>query len=257
MDDEGQTHLEHKDGQFAVRHHARVIEAAAKRRISINTHEPVKDTGLRRTFPNWLSREGSRGQEFNIWGNPGNPPAHEVLLAYTRMLSGPMDFTPGIFDLDFDVRGVSRRVQTTLAKQLALYVTIYSPIQMVPDMRENYERYRDAFQFIVDVPTGWEQSIALAGDIGEYVVFARQERGGEDWYLGAISDASERTLSLPLSFLEDGDYEAIIYRDGDDADWATNPYDYVIETQTLNKNKRLEIRLAPGGGAAIHFRPKG
>ncbi len=257
VDDKGETHLEHKDGQYAVRHHARVIEAAAKRRISINTHEPVKDTGLRRTYPNWLSREGSRGQEFNIWGNPGNPPTHEVLLAYTRLLSGPMDFTPGIFDLDFDVRGVARRVQTTLAKQLALYVTIYSPIQMVPDMRENYERYRDAFQFIVDVPTDWEQSVAVAGEIGEYVVFARKERGGDDWFLGAITDGSERELALPLSFLDDGDYEATIYRDGDDADWATNPYDYVIETQTLNKNKRLEIRLAPGGGAAIRFRPKG
>ncbi|MEM9334367.1 MAG: glycoside hydrolase family 97 protein [Pseudomonadota bacterium] len=254
---DGDTVLEHKDGQFAVRHQLRVVEAAAKRQISINTHEPVKDTGLRRTYPNWITREGARGQEFNIWGDPGNPPEHEVNLAYTRLLAGPMDFTPGIFDLEFDVRGTPRRVQTTLAKQLALYVTIYSPIQMVPDLRENYERYRDAFQFIVDVPTDWEQSLALAGELGDYVVFARKRRGGNDWFLGAISDETARELTLSLAFLDDGDYIATIYRDGDEADWLTNPYDYVIETKTLNKNSGIELRLAPGGGAAVRFEPKG
>ncbi len=256
-EDDGDTVLEHKDGQFAVRHHLRVVEAAAQRKISINTHEPVKDTGLRRTYPNWITREGSRGQEFNIWGDPGNPPEHEVNLAFTRLLAGPMDFTPGIFDLDFDVRGVPRRVQTTLAKQLALYVTIYSPIQMVPDLREHYERYPDAFRFIVDVPTDWEESVALAGELGEYVVFARKRRGGEDWFLGAITNEMDRDLSLSLSFLGEGEYTATVYRDGDDAHWASDPYDYVIETKTLNRNSRFDIRLAPGGGAAVRFEPKG
>lgn len=257
VDDAGNTILEHKDGQFAVRHHQAVIESAARRRISINTHEPVKDTGLRRTYPNWITREGSRGQEFNIWGDPGNPPEHEVNLVFTRLLAGPMDFTPGIFDLDFEVRGNPRRVQTTLAKQLALYVTIYSPIQMVPDLREHYEQHRDAFQFIVDVPTDWETSVTVAAEIGDYVVTARKQRGGDDWFLGAMTDESERSLSLPLSFLDDGDYHATIYRDGAAAHWASRPYDYVIETRTLNNKNRLELRLAPGGGAAVHFEPKG
>ncbi|MDJ0917954.1 MAG: glycoside hydrolase family 97 protein [Woeseiaceae bacterium] len=257
VDDNGVTHFEHKDGQFAVRHHMTNILKAAERRISINTHEPVKDTGLRRTYPNWLSREGSRGQEFNVWGDPGNPPEHEVMLAYTRLLSGPMDFTPGVFDLDFEISGKPRRVQTTLAKQLALYVTIYSPIQMVPDMRENYERYRDAFQFIVDVPTDWEESVALAGEVGDFVAFARKERGGDDWYLGAITDEQARDLSLPLGFLDDGQsYRATIYSDGPDAHWETSPYEYVIRQSTVNNKNTLELKLAPGGGAAIRFEPE-
>ena len=257
VDEEGQTHLEHKDGQFAVRHHLTNIRKAAQRRISVNTHEPVKDTGLRRTYPNWLSREGSRGQEFNVWGNPGNPPEHEVMLAYTRLLAGPMDFTPGVFDLDFEIDNKPRRVQTTLAKQLALYVTIYSPIQMVPDMRENYERYRDAFQFIVDVPTDWEQSIALAGEVGDFVAFARKERGGDDWYIGAITDEQARSLSLPLGFLDgDRSYRATVYGDGPDAHWESSPYEYVIRQSTVGKEDTLELALAPGGGAAIRIEPE-
>ncbi len=257
VDQQGRTHLEHKDGQFAVRHHLKNILEAAARRISINTHEPVKGTGLRRTYPNWLSREGSRGQEFNVWGNPGNPPEHEVMLAYTRLLAGPMDFTPGVFDLDFEISGKPRRVQTTLAKQLALYVTIYSPIQMVPDLRENYERYSDAFQFIVDVPTDWEQSIALAGEVGEFVAFARKERGGVDWYLGAITDEQARELSLPLSFLDNGQgFRATVYRDGPNAHWDDAPYEYVIEQRIVNNEDTLEIKLAPGGGTAIRFEPE-
>ena len=257
VDGDGRVHFEHKDGQFAVRHHLRTLETAAERQISINTHEPVKDTGLRRTYPNWLTREGSRGQEFNIWGDPGNPPEHEVMLAYTRLLAGPMDFTPGVFDLDFDIGGKPRRVQTTLAKQLALYVTIYSPVQMVPDLRENYERYRDAFQFIVDVPTDWEDSIAIDGEVGEFVAFARRARDGDDWYLGAITDEEARSLSLPLSFLDvDVTYLATVYRDGADAHWDTNPYDYAIETRRVQRNDALELRLAPGGGAAVRFEPE-
>ncbi len=253
----GKLQNEWHDSQYAVEHQIKVLREAAKRHISINTHEPVKDTGLRRTFPNWLAREGARGQEFAVWGETANPPEHTVMLAFTRMLAGPLDFTPGLFDLDFEARGNKRRVQSTLAKQLALYVVLYSPIQMVPDLFENYAQLPDAFQFIVDVPTDWEESIAIAGEVGDFVAIARKERGGSDWYLGAITDERSRTLALPLGFLDDGnDYIATIYRDGDDADWQSNPYDYIIEERQLGREQKLELTLGAGGGAAIRFQPK-
>ncbi len=256
VDDAGVTHREWHDGQFAVNHFERVLIAAAKRRISINTHEPVKDTGLRRTYPNWISREGARGQEYNAsWSLP-NPPSHNVTLPYTRLLAGPMDFTPGIFDLMHQGADSEYRVQSTLMQQLALYVVFYSPIQMAADLPENYRKFRDAFRFIQDVPTDWEQSIALDGEVGEFVVFARQQRGSDDWFIGALSGDEPRSLTLPLDFL-DGDrrYRATIYRDGDDAHWRSNPYDYVIDTQTVTKNTVLDIALAAGGGAAIGLSP--
>jgi alpha-glucosidase len=254
VDESGQAHYEWHDGQFMVGEYLRSVTEAAKRNISINTHEPVKDTGLRRTYPNWLSREGARGQEFNAWGDPPNPPEHTAILPYTRMLSGPMDFTPGIFDLAFDGLDWRHRVQTTLAKQLALYVTLYSPIQMVADLPENYEARPDAFSFIVDVPTDWEQSVALAGEVGDYVVFARQERGSPDWYLGAVTDENARTLDLPLDFLEAGiTYTAHVYRDGEGADWATNPHAIVIEKVAVKSEGTMKLWLAPGGGTAIRF----
>lgn len=257
IDENGEQHFEYHDGQFAVRHHLRNVLEAARHRISINTHEPVKDTGLRRTYPNWITREGARGQEFNVWGAEPNPPEHEVLLSWTRLLAGPMDYTPGVFDLDFVVNGQERRVETTLARQLALYVTIYSPIQMVPDLAENYARFADLFRFIVDVPTDWEQSIALAGEIGDYVVIARRERGGDDWFIGAISDEQARTLTVGLDFLEDGvNYEATIYRDAEDAHWKTNPYAYRIDTARVESEQRLTLNLAAGGGTAIRLRPQ-
>jgi alpha-glucosidase len=232
----------------------RSVTEAAKRKISINTHEPIKDTGLRRTYPNWITREGAKGQEFNAWGNPANPPEHTAILPYTRMLSGPMDFTPGIFDLTFGGEEWRHRVQTTLAKQLALYVTLYSPIQMVADLPENYESRPDAFRFIVDVPTDWEQSLAVAGEVGDFVVFARQERGGEDWYLGAVTDEDARTVQVPLDFLEPGrPYTAQIYRDGEGADWKTNPYAITVEERAVGHDEVLSLWLAPGGGAAVRF----
>ncbi|MGI9234816.1 MAG: glycoside hydrolase family 97 protein [Woeseiaceae bacterium] len=256
VDEAGVTHFEWHDGQIGVNHFEHVLKEAAKRKISINTHEPVKDTGLRRTYPNWISREGARGQEYNAgWSQP-NPPEHNVLLAFTRLLAGPMDFTPGIFNLLHDGADSEFRVQSTLMHQLALYVVMYSPIQMAADLPENYERFPDAFQFIVDVATDWEESIALAGEVGDFVVVTRKQRGGEGWYLGAITDELARTIDVPLSFLDqDRDYFAEIYRDSDDAHWIHNPYGYEIEQQTLNSDSTLELRLAAGGGTAIRFRP--
>ncbi len=257
IDDDGAERFEWHDSQYHVDHLLRNVRAAAERRIAVNTHEPVKDTGLRRTYPNWLTREGSRGQEFAIWGETPNPPEHTVILAHTRMLAGPMDFTPGMFDLHPERDGRPRRIQTTLAKQLALYVVLYSPMQMVPDLPENYAARPDAFRFIVDVPTDWEESVALAGQVGDYVVTARRERGGEDWYLGAITDEQPRRLRVPLTMLATGvAYVAEIYRDAADAHWDGNPYALEIERQRLNNESVLELQLAAGGGAAIRFRPQ-
>lgn len=257
VDADGVTHFEWHDSQIGVDHFQRVLKEAAKRRISINTHEPVKATGLRRTYPNWISREGARGQEYNATWAPPNAPEHNVMLAYTRLLGGPMDFTPGIFDLMHQGPDSEFRVQSTLIHQLALYVVLYSPIQMAADLPENYERYPDAFQFIVDVPTDWEESIAIAGEVGDYLAFARKERGGDNWYIGAISDEERRRIEVPLSFLDkDLEYVATIYRDGDNADWQTSPYDYVIEERELDHAARLTLDLATGGGTAIRFRPK-
>jgi alpha-glucosidase len=172
------------------------------------------------------------------------------------MLSGPMDFTPGIFDLLHQGAGSDSRVASTLAHQLALYVVLYSPIQMAADLPENYEQRPDAFQFIKDVPTDWEESIALGGEVGQFAVFARQERGGDDWYVGAISGDRPTAIAAPLSFLEpDRRYIATIYRDGDDADWKSTPYDFVIEERSVSAKDSLELKLGAGGGAAVRLRP--
>jgi alpha-glucosidase len=242
-------------GQYRVDHEVKVAEVAAAHHVSVVAHEPVKDTGLRRTWPNMLSREGARGQEFNAWGRPTNPPEHLTILPFTRLLAGPMDFTPGIFDLTFGKSMQTERVQSTLATQLALYVIIYSPVQMAADLPENYEKRPDAFQFIRDVPTDWETSRTLAGEIGDYVAVARQQRGAADWFLGATTDENARTLDIPLDFLERGRrYEAQIYRDAADADFRTNPAALVIEKRQVTAKDHLAAALAPGGGLAVRFR---
>ncbi|AOW76324.1 alpha-glucosidase [Colwellia sp. PAMC 20917] len=256
IDEKGIVHKEWHDGQFMVSEYLHSITEAAKHKISINTHEPIKDTGLRRTYPNWISREGARGQEFNAWGTPPNPPEHTTILPFTRMLAGPMDFTPGIFDMSFNGLGdKSNRPQTTLAKQLALYVVLYSPIQMAADLPKNYQANLAAFQFIKDVPTDWHESIAIAGEVGEYVAFARQERGGDDWFVGALTDEKTRTLTLPLNFLDKNKrYQAQIYRDGKNAEWINNPYEMIIENRQVTANDQLVLPLATSGGAAIRFK---
>lgn len=242
-------------GQYMVRHHLDVIKAAAKHRIAIDAHEPVKDTGLRRTWPNMVSREGARGQEFNAWGNPTNPPEHLAILPFTRMLAGPMDYTPGIFDIVAGKEDLTRRVQSTLATQLALYVLLYSPIHMAADLPENYAKHPDAFQFVRDVPTDWETSKTLAGEIGDYVVIARQQRGAKDWYLGATTDENARTVLQPLLFLAPGKrYEAQIYRDAPGADYRTNPIALETEHRIVTATDILSLSMVPGGGVAIRFK---
>ena len=255
IDENGITRHEWHDGQFMVSEYLHSVTEAAKHHISINSHEPIKDTGLRRTYPNWLAREGARGQEYNAWGSPPNNPEHTAMLPFTRMLAGPMDFTPGIFDLAPKGLDAENRVQTTLMKQLALYVVLYSPIQMAADLPRNYQKHLDAFQFIRDVPTDWYQSIALAGEVGDYVVFARQAKDQQDWYLGALTDENTREVKVKLDFLDPNKrYQAQIYRDGAKADWKTNPYDYVIETKEVNAKDSLTLQLASSGGTAIRFK---
>ena len=261
IDENGIARHEWHDGQFMVNEYLYNVKLAAKHKISINTHEPIKDTGLRRTYPNWIAREGARGQEFNAWGTPPNPPEHIPMLAFTRMLAGPMDFTPGIFDMGFNGLGEdTNRPQTTLAKQLALYVVLYSPIQMAADLPKNYLAKPDAFQFIQDVPTDWQQSIALDGEVGDFIVFARKERkrdkySGNDWYLGAVTDEKARTIEVKLDFLEKGKkFEAHIYQDGKNAEWKNSPYDLNIEKRMVTANDKLTLTLATSGGTAIRFK---
>ena len=257
VDDNGEQIKEWHDGQFAVGHFTRVLEAAAKHRVSINTHEPVKDTGLRRTYPNWLTREGARGQEYNSsWPLP-NRVDHNVNIVYTRLLAGPLDFTPGIFDLEHQGPDSNRRVNSTLAHQLALYVVFFSPAQMAADLPRNYRARPDAFQFIKDVPADWEESIALAGEVGDFVVFARRDRRSDDWYVGAITDERARNVSVPLDFLDAGRrYTATIYRDADDADWRSNPLALEIKRRTVTAADSLVLPLAAGGGAAVRLEPR-
>lgn len=241
------------DGQFMARHHLKVVQEAARRHLSVNPHEPIKDTGLRRTYPNWISREGARGMEYNAWGQPPNPPEHEVNLVFTRMLAGPMDYTPGILSL----KGRhGQAIPSTLARQLALYVVLYSPIQMAADLPEHYLQHREAFRFIEGVAVDWEQSRVLDGEVGDYVTIVRRDRNSRDWFLGSITDEHGRVLPVSLGFLEPGvRYRAEIYRDGEGADFRSNPFAFVRETREVTSADALTLVLAPGGGQAIRFTP--
>lgn len=239
-------------GQYMVNHYRKVIEKAAQHEVMVNAHEPIKDTGERRTFPNMISREGLRGNEFNAWASDGgNPPEHLTIVPFTRMLSGPIDFTPGIFDIKFDKYKKDNQVNTTLAHQLALYVVIYSPIQMAADLPENYEGH-PAFQFIKDVGIDWDETKVLDGEIGEFVTIARKERNTGNWFIGSVTDENAREIVIPLSFIDkDKVYRAVIYKDAEDSHWDKNPTAYVIENKDVKNSDELRITLAPGGGVAI------
>lgn len=242
---------EYHHGQWMVNHYRHVLEEAAKKQIAINAHEPIKDTGIRRTYPNAISREGLRGQEFNAWAaDGGNPPEHLPIVAFTRMLAGPIDFTPGVFDIDLPTKP-DNQINTTLAQQLALYVVLYSPVQMACDLPENYDG-QPAFEFIKSVGVDWEQSVVLDGEVGDFVTIARQERGTGHWFLGSITDENPRTVSVNFDFLEAGKkYEATIYKDGEKAHYKENPTDISIEKVIVDKETTMEIPLAAGGGVAM------
>jgi len=245
-------------GQYMVRHWRKVVEAAARHHLMLDVHEPIKDTGIRRTWPNMMSREGARGQEYNAWsGDGGNPPEHTAILPFTRLLEAPMDFTPGIFALEDTRNPGLDRVRTTLAKQLAEYVVIYSPLQMAADLPEHY-RNQPRFKFIEEVPVDWDTTFVPNGAIGDYITVVRKDRHSDDWYVGSLTDGNPRTLPLSLSFLDPGRrYVAEIYADGPKANWMDRPYDLVISSRPVDSTTTLELKLAPGGGQAIRIRPAG
>jgi alpha-glucosidase len=243
---------QHHHGQWMVRHYRSIVRKAAEHHIMLDVHEPIKPTGISRTWPNMMTREGVRGMEYNAWSD-GNPPEHTTILPFTRMLAGPLDYTPGIFDLTFDGYKPNNRVHTTLAKQLALYVVLESPLQMAADLIENYENH-SAFAFIRAVPCDWDETRVLDAAIGDHVTIVR--RRGREWFLGSITDEEPRTLTFALDFLDHGvAYEATVYSDGHDADWLTNPLSHEIRTLTVDATDTLEIGLAAGGGQAVCFVP--
>lgn len=246
--------FEWHDGQRQVQHHLKVVQEAAKNHIAIDSHEPVKATGLRRTYPNWVAREGARGMEYNAWSKFGNGPDHVPTLVYTRMLSGPMDFTPGVLGL---VGGNGAPMSSTLAKQLGLYLAIYSPIQMAADFPESLEAHPRELEFIKQVPADWAESHLIAGEIGDYAIFARKDRNSADWYVGGVNDATERTITLTFDFLEPGKrYTAKVWKDGPDATYLTEArHQIAYDTLSVRKGDTYTVRLAPGGGLAIQMKP--
>lgn len=245
------------DGQAMVNHFNYVAERAAEYKIMVNSHESHRPTGYHRTYPNYIAAEAARGNEFNAWSN-GNPPAHETILPFTRFLGGPMDYTPGIFEIRMSHYDASKKeqVHTTLAKQLALYVTIYSPLQMAADLPENYEKHLDAFQFIKDVAVDWDDTKILEAEPGDYITIARKAKGAESWFLGAITDENARKPEIKLDFLTPGKkYKATVYEDGKDAHWQNNPKSYKIRTVEVTSKSLLKLNLAAGGGTAVSFFP--
>lgn len=247
---------EHHDGQWMVNHYTRVAQKTGDYKIMVAAHEPVRPTGLHRTYPNWLANEAARGAEFNNAPTLGITPEHNTILPFTRLMGGPMDYTPGLFHFDLNQFDTSRkqRVLSTLTKQLALYVTMYSPMQMAADLPENYEAHLDAFQFIKNVPVNWSATKVIEAEPGEYLTIARRKKDAKDWYLGSITDEKSRQLVIPLNFLEQGStYIARIYRDGPNASYDKNQTDYIIEEKIVNANSKLNIPIAKGGGTAIEF----
>ena len=261
---DGKIFREWHHGQFMVEHFRKVLETAAKYQVGLVVHEPIKDTGLRRTFPNMLSREGAKGQEFNgfMSSKDNNKPNHTTILPYTRLLSSPMDYTPGIFKLtnyryyapDNRTINPNHRIPSTIAKELALYVVIYAPVQMAADLPAHYEGH-PGFQFILDVPTDWSTTKVLNGEIGEFITTARKDRFSSDWFLGSITNEQRRKVNISLSFLDkEHNYKAIVYKDPDDGGWLENPEEVVIVEKYVTYKDEIEIDLLPGGGQAIHFK---
>ncbi|MEY4278449.1 MAG: hypothetical protein RL377_453 [Bacteroidota bacterium] len=245
---------EHHDGQWMVNHYTRVAEKTAQYNIMLDAHEPVHPTGLHRTYPNWMANEAARGAEFNNAPTLGISPEHNTILPFTRLMGGPMDYTPGLFHFQLNQfeKDRKQKVNSTLAKQLALYVTMYSPLQMAADLPENYEKHLDAFQFIKDVPVNWSDTKILEAEPGDYITIARKSKNNKDWFIGSITDENARTLNLKFDFLDpQKKYKAIIYMDAKDADYSTNPAAYAIEQKMINAQTSISIPIAKGGGCAI------
>lgn len=246
---------EHHYSQSTINHYLYAIKEAAKHKIMVNAHEAVRPTGLCRTYPNLIGNESARGTEYEAFG--GNKPFHTTILPFTRLQGGPMDYTPGI--LETEVKNVNpnntSQVRSTLAKQLALYVTMYSPLQMAADLPENYERFADAFQFIKDVPVDWQESVYLEAEPGRYITVARKDKHSDNWYIGNTSNENGHTSELFLNFLDKNKkYEATIYADAKNADWQTNPKAYTITKQKVNAKTKLKLTAAKGGGYAISIK---
>ena len=246
---------EHHYSQATINHYLYAIKEAAKHKIMVNAHEAVRPTGLCRTYPNLIGNEAARGTEYEAFG--GNKPFHTTILPFTRLQGGPMDYTPGI--LETEVKNVNpnntSQVRSTLAKQLALYVTMYSPLQMAADLPENYERFADAFQFIKDVPVDWQESVYLEAEPGRYITVARKDKHSDNWYIGNTSNENGHTSELLLNFLDKNKkYEATIYADAKNADWQTNPKAYTITKQKVNAKTKLKLTAAKGGGYAISIK---
>lgn len=246
---------QHHYNQWAVNHYQFAVEKAADYQIMVNAHEAVRPTGLARTWPNLIGNESARGTEFQAFG--GSKPNHVTVLPFTRLVGGPMDYTPGIFEMDVSKLNPDNQshVNSTLANQLALYVTMYSPLQMAADVIENYKRFPDAFQFIKDVPVDWQQSQYLEAEPGRYITIARKDKNSENWFVGNVNGTSERTTTVVLDFLEKGKkYEATIYSDGPNAHYKTNPQSYKIDSKTVTTKSKLKLTSAPGGGFAISIK---
>ena len=239
-------------GQFGVNYYREILKKAAEYKLAVNFHEPIKDTGERRTYPNMMSREGARGQEYNAWSD-GNPPSHTATLPFTRLLAGPMDYTPGIFDVGISQGYEGRDVHSTAAKELSLYVVLYSPIQMLADLPENYVKH-PAFKFLQDVPVDWQDTQVLNAAIGEYVTIVRKDRYSDDWYMGSLTNEESRTFDLPLSFLDaDKKYEAQIYADAEGISWKENAHKIAISKKIVTSKDTMQLNLAAGGGTAVRF----
>lgn len=245
---------EHHDGQWMVNHFTHVAKRAADYEIMINSHEAVRPTGLHRTYPNWIAQESARGTEFEAMA--GLNPDHASILAFTRLIGGPMDYTPGIFQTDLTYYGDNnQRVNTTLVKQLSYYVTMYSPLQMAADLPSNYERFPDAFQFIKDVAVDWDESWYLEAEPGDYVTTARKAKGKNEWFVGSMTDEQERKATVDFDFLpKEEKYTATIYADGENASWNENPQEYTITKVILTSKSKLKQYIAPGGGLAISIK---
>jgi hypothetical protein len=247
---------EHHYSQWTINHYQRILEKANEYKIMINSHESVRPTGENRTYPNWIAAEAARGTEFEAFA--GNNPDHQTILPFTRWMGGPMDYTPGIFQtkLDYYFPGDKRFVKTTLAKQLGLYVVMYQPLQMAADLPENYAKHMDAFQFIKDVAADWDDTKILSAEPGDYIHTARKAKGTDNWFVGGITDENAREYTVDFSFLDKGKkYEAIIYKDGKDADYINNPQSYTIDKKLVTSDSKVKIQLARSGGYAISVKP--